>query len=203
MRQLSLFKADDARPDGLVYWPDFISFQEERELIVRFSGLSLVPFQFGAFEGKRRVASFGWKYDYAEQRLVRAAAIPNWIGPIIARVEAATALRPGAVQQLLFTEYIPGAGIGWHRDKKAFGMVCGLSLASACPFRFRRKSAAKWERFTMSCDRRSLYSMFGEARSAWEHSISPVGELRYSITFRTMANAQGNLEAPKDPTRGQ
>jgi len=30
--------------------------------------------------------------------------------------------------------------------------------------------------------------MSGDARSVWEHSIAPVDELRYSITFRTIAN---------------
>jgi len=38
------------------------------------------------------------------------------------------------------------------------------------------------------CDCHSLYAMSGTARSVWEHSIAPVDELRYSITFRTLAN---------------
>ncbi len=188
MSQLPLFEAKDEKPDGLLYWPDFVSPEEEQELTGRFSSLALAPFQFGGFEGKRRVASFGWRYDYSEQRITRSAEIPDWIRPIIARVEEVASLRAGDVQQLLFTEYVPGAGIGWHRDKKAFGAVCGLSLASACPFRFRRKSGAKWQRYTLRCDRRSLYAMSGAARSVWEHSIAPVGELRYSITFRTMVS---------------
>src|SRR5947199_2645864 len=133
--QLVLF-SDDRKPPGLRYQPDFVSEEEERTLIGRFKDLPLIPFQFGAFEGKRRVASFGWKYDYGGQRITRAAVIPEWMRPIIARVEQAAALRD-TVEQLLFAEYTLGAGIGWHRDKKAFGTVCGLSLASACPFRFR------------------------------------------------------------------
>lgn len=188
MRQLSLFEAKAEKPDGLLYWPDFVSLEEEHELTERFASLPLAPFQFGAFEGKRRVASFGWKYDYTQQRMTSAAEIPHWIRPVIARVEKAAAMRTGDVQQLLFTEYVPGAGIGWHRDKRAFGIVCGLSLASACPFRFRRKAGSGWQRYTLNCDRRSLYAMSGDARSVWEHSIAPVDELRYSITFRTMAN---------------
>src|SRR5256885_15513706 len=131
MSQPHLFKSEERKPDGLHYWPNFISAEEERELTGRFSSLPLIPFQFGAFEGKRRVASFGWKYDYGAQRIARAAEIPEWIRPIIARLEQAAALRD-TVEQLLFTEYAPGAGTGWHRDKKAFGTVCGLSLASAC-----------------------------------------------------------------------
>jgi alkylated DNA repair dioxygenase AlkB len=33
---------------------------------------------------------------------------------------------------------------------------------------------------------RSLYVMRRKIRSDWEHSIPPVKELRYSITFRTV-----------------
>ena len=34
---------------------------------------------------------------------------------------------------------------------------------------------------------REDHRMTGDARHVWEHSIPPVAELRYSITFRTMA----------------
>jgi alkylated DNA repair dioxygenase AlkB len=33
---------------------------------------------------------------------------------------------------------------------------------------------------------RSAYLMTGEARNRYEHSIPPVADLRYSITFRTL-----------------
>jgi alkylated DNA repair dioxygenase AlkB len=72
--------------------------------------------------------------------------------------------------------------------------VFGLSLAAACPFRFRRKSGKRWERFTLDVQPRSLYLMTGEARWLWEHSIPPVTALRYSVTFRTLARDQ-NLSA--------
>jgi alkylated DNA repair dioxygenase AlkB len=62
-----------------------------------------------------------------------------------------------------------------------------LSLGSACKFRFRRKGSGKWERFTLDAEPRSLYIMTGESRHVWEHSIPPMEEPRYSITFRSMA----------------
>ena len=83
------------------------------------------------------------------------------------------------------TEYDEGVGIGWHRDKPHFDEIFGLSLASACKFRFRRK-AETWDRFTLSAESRSLYVMTGETRNSWEHSIPAVEAQRYSITFRTM-----------------
>lgn len=145
-----------------------------------------MPFQFGAFEGKRRVASFGWRYDYSQQKLQEADELPAWITTYCARIEAFAGLRPGEVRQVLCTEYDDGVGIGWHRDKPHFDEVFGLSLASACNLRFRRKAGEKWERFTLEAEPRSLYMMSGEARQLWQHSIPPVERPRYSITFRTM-----------------
>lgn len=96
-------------------------------------------------------------------------------------------LAPGSIAQVLCTEYYTGTGIGWHRDKCHYDQVFGLSLASACKFRFRRKSGTRWERHTLDAQPRSLYVMTGAARHAWEHSIPPVETPRYSITFRTIA----------------
>src|SRR5947199_7139807 len=140
--QLVLF-SDDRKPPGLRYQPDFVSEEEERTLIGRFKDLSLSPFQFGAFEGKRRVASFGWRYSYTSHCLEKADELPGWIAPIQARVESFAGLADGAIRQLLLTEYDVGAGIGWHRDKPHFDKVFGLSLLSACRLRFRRKFGAK------------------------------------------------------------
>jgi alkylated DNA repair dioxygenase AlkB len=103
------------------------------------------------------------------------------------------ALAPEQFQQALITEYAPGAGIGWHRDKSVFGEVVGFSLHSACPFRFRLKSGTKWRRFTLNVEPRSMYHLTGSARDDWEHSILPVAALRYSVTFRTVRSPQQHV----------
>jgi alkylated DNA repair dioxygenase AlkB len=186
-QQLSLFSPATMGPRGLRYYPEIITPSMEFHLIERIRGLPLVPFQFGAYEGKRRVASFGFKYDYAERRLQEAEEVPEWLAPVIERVEAYGG--PTAkIRQVLCTEYDVGVGIGWHRDKPHFDEVFGLSLGSACKFRFRRRIGERWERFTLDAEPRSLYIMTGESRHVWEHSIPPVEEPRYSITFRSMAN---------------
>jgi alkylated DNA repair dioxygenase AlkB len=185
--QLALFP-ESTSPEGLGYRVDFIAPEQEQILIAHIRALPLSPFQFGVFEGKRRVVSFGWRYDLSRQRLEQTAAIPPWIKPTIAQIETFAALRPGAIRHVLFTEYEVGAGIGWHRDKKHFDLVFGLSLASACKFRFRRKRGASWQRFILDAEPRSLYVMSGESRRIWEHSIPQVDTVRYSITFRTLAD---------------
>jgi alkylated DNA repair dioxygenase AlkB len=88
-------------------------------------------------------------------------------------------------QHVLLTEYAPGAGIGWHRDKPVFDEVVGISLGSPCLFRFRRKAGLKWERASVVAEPRSAYVLQGPSRTEWEHSIPAVDHLRYSITFRS------------------
>src|SRR5262249_47198377 len=133
--QLSMFADESARPEGLHYWPDFISAQEEAALIGHIRALPLAPFQFGIYEGKRRVVFFGSRYDFTHQRLEAAEELPVWLVPLAGRVECFAALPSGSIKHALCTEYDVGAGIGWHRDKKHFDQVFGLSLGSACKFR--------------------------------------------------------------------
>jgi len=178
-----------AGPEGLRYAPEFVSEEVEHDLIARIAELPLKPFQFGAFEGHRRVKSFGFRHDYTLQKLTESDPIPDWLNRVARSVEAFGNLREGSVRQVLCTQYDAGVGIGWHRDKAHFGKVFGLSLRSACKFRLRRRRGDRWERCTLRAEPRSLYVMEGEARHDWEHSIPAVEARRYSITFRTMANA--------------
>jgi alkylated DNA repair dioxygenase AlkB len=142
-------------------------------LLAHLRELPLEPFQFGAFEGKRRIASFGFRNDYKLNGIEQAKTIPAWLTPFIERVEdfGGSGIR---IAQVLCTEYSAGVGIGWHRDKPQFGSVFGLSLGSACAFRFRRRLGKKWERATLEVMPRSLYAMEGEARHIWQHSIACV-----------------------------
>ena len=59
-------------PDGFVYRPDFISPAEEAELLAWLATLPFEAFQFHGYEGKRRVVSYGWQYDFSRSHLVKA-----------------------------------------------------------------------------------------------------------------------------------
>ena len=136
--QLALFESLPPEPEGLRYAADFVPPETEQKLIFGIRHLPLLPFQFGQFEGKRRVASFGFRYDYALRQLQRSEPIPAWLDEIVAKVEAfggpATQIR-----QVLCTEYDAGVGIGWHRDKPHFDRIFGLSLGSASVPQDRRQ----------------------------------------------------------------
>jgi alkylated DNA repair dioxygenase AlkB len=185
VEQFALFADAPRSPEGLSYACEFISAAVERELIARLASLPLQPFQFGRYEGKRRVMSFGWRHDYWQRRSLPTEPVPDWLVPLTEQIEAFG--RPGApIAQILCTEYEAGVGIGWHRDKSHFDRIFGVSLAAPCSLRFRRAAGASWERFTLAVAPRSLYAMAGPARLVWEHSIPGVEARRYSITFRTL-----------------
>ena len=82
MTQLGLFADPQAGPAGLRYTEEFVEAAVEQALIGRIAALPLQRFQFGAFEGNRRVASFGYRYDYTLQRLTEAEPIPDWLLPL-------------------------------------------------------------------------------------------------------------------------
>jgi alkylated DNA repair dioxygenase AlkB len=185
--QLPLFAQKSCAPEGLVYAAEFISPAIERDLIERVAALTLQPFQFGQYQGKRRVASFGFRYDYTLRRLQQADPIPRWLAPLIDHVEGFGG-PDTKIAQVLCTEYDTGVGIGWHRDKPHFDRIFGLSLSSPCRFRFRRAAGDNWERFALDTAARSIYLMAGAARQDWEHSIPAVQAPRHSITFRTMVD---------------
>jgi alkylated DNA repair dioxygenase AlkB len=195
--QFALFADAPATPDGLRYVADFIPEAVERDLIARVAALPLQPFQFGQYECKRRVASFGWRYDYSERRLISADPISDWLAPLIEKVEAFGGPQT-RIGQILCTEYEAGTGIGWHRDKSHFGRIFGVSLGSSCRLRFRRQAGDGWERLTLDVAPGSIYAMSGPSRFEWEHSIPAVDTLRYSITLRTLKGSDGK-SIPRAP----
>jgi alkylated DNA repair dioxygenase AlkB len=173
-------------PVGLRLRADILTASEEVELIARLAGLPFAPFQFRGFEGRRRVVSFGWRYDFAQGRLKAAECLPAFLAPVRDRAAALLEVGPERLEQVLVTEYAPGAAIGWHKDRPEFGAVAGVSLGAPCTFRLRRRSGAGWERRSFMAEPRGAYSLDGPARTEWEHSIPAVEALRYSLTFRTL-----------------
>ncbi|MET1110889.1 MAG: alpha-ketoglutarate-dependent dioxygenase AlkB [Allosphingosinicella sp.] len=179
--------APPAGPAGLVYEPGFLAPGEERSLAGRIAALPFKPFEFHGFTGNRRTVSFGLHYAFDGSGLGEAEQFPDWLEPLRARAAALAGRGPDAFVHALLIEYAPGAGIGWHRDRPVFGDVVGISLLAPAPLRFRRRAGAKWERFTLAAEPRSAYLLRGAARHEWEHSIPPLGTLRYSVTLRTLA----------------
>ena len=174
-------------PEGFRYRPELIGPADESALLARVRALPFREFEFHGYTGKRRVVSFGWHYDFSARHLRKAEDIPEYLLALREAAAAFAGLGPGEFPHVLVTEYGPGAGIGWHRDKGVFGRVVGVSLLAPCMLRFRRAAGPrKWERANVEAAPRSAYLLSGPARGEWEHSIPPVDAPRYSITFRTL-----------------
>ncbi|APO79353.1 2OG-Fe(II) oxygenase family protein (plasmid) [Rhizobium etli 8C-3] len=184
-QQADLFgQAQPRLPEGFGYQPAVVPETIQSDLLREIRELPLKPFDFHGFEGKRRIISYGWKYDFDTERVRRIGEVPSFLLPVRSLAAASAAIEPDQLQQALITEYAPGAPIGWHRDKKVFGRVIGVSLLSPCTFRLRRRAGSNWERVSVIAEPGSVYLLSGAARSEWEHSIPPVEQLRYSVTFR-------------------
>lgn len=176
-------------PEGFRYAPDLIGVADEARLVETFGALPFKEFEFHGFLGKRRVVSFGVRYDFNGGGLKSAEPMPQFLEPVRERAAAFARLAAEDLRHALITEYRPGTAIGWHRDRPDYSDVIGVSLVSPCTFRLRRKRGTAWERAAIRLEPRSVYLMHGPSRDDWEHSIPAVEELRYSITFRSLRPA--------------
>jgi DNA oxidative demethylase len=160
-----------------------VTESEEKELAERIRGLELAPVRMRGVDARRRAAHFGWVYGYESWQISPGPAIPDFLLPLRERAAPLAAVSPTELVEVLVNEYPAGAGIGWHRDAPAFGLVIGVSLLSISRLRFRREGARSR---SVTLEARSAYLLEGPARNQWQHSLAPTAALRYSITFRTL-----------------
>jgi alkylated DNA repair dioxygenase AlkB len=179
-------------PAGLVYRPEFVTPEEERELVGWIEGLELGPVVMHGQAARRTVRHYGYDYDYeARGRVAPGEPMPPELVPLRDRGAELAGLAPEELVQALVTRYPAGAPIGWHRDAPAFGaQIVGVSLESASRMRFQRGEADERRVWELALEPRSAYVLGGPARSEWQHSIPPVPGLRYSITFRPLRVGQ-------------
>src|SRR6185503_10579987 len=195
---MSLFTPDT--PPGFQYRDDFISAAEEAALLEDITRIEFSNYEMRGVIAKRRVAFFGASYDKGD---VAAPPIPDFLRPLMTRAATWAGIEPDGFAMALINEYRAGAPIGWHRDAPQYGIVAGISLRSAGRMRFRpyvspgvSASGRRTATHEIVLPPRSAYLLTGEARSAYEHSIPPVAELRYSLTFRTL-RAGRSLRLPR------
>jgi len=196
MTQPGLFPAPPSvtAPSGFAYRPAAFTEAEERAWLDMLRPLPFKPFEFHGYLGKRRIVSFGWRYDYGGRRLRASTPMPDFLLPLRERAAALAGLDADRLQQALVTEYDIGAPIGWHRDKPMFEDVVALSFLSSCRLRLRRRHGDGWQRWSSEIAPRSLYRLSGPARHEWEHSIPPLDARRYSVTFRTFVEDFSSIQ---------
>jgi alkylated DNA repair dioxygenase AlkB len=179
--------AGSALPPGMRYALDFLDAATEATLLARIKALPLQNAEYLQYTARRRIVSYGGKYDFTHQRMLEAEPIPDWLQPL--KVDAArwAGFDPDLVAQSLIAEYAPGTPLGWHRDVPDYESIVGISLGGVAVMRFRRYPPQKPARaeLKLTLTPRSIYTLQRDARWGWQHAVSPTKALRYSITFRT------------------
>ena len=204
--QASLPFTQDAPADvpGLRFVPEFLSAAEEQALLRAIDGLELVQAQYKQYTARRRVASFGGKFDYDTNELRPAPPIPDSLAPLRARVAQWLGVDPARFAHLMVAEYRPGTPLGWHRDVPDFESIVGVSLLGTAHMKFRPYPHAPGragKSVTLELPPRSAYVLEGPVRWQWQHSIAETAELRYSISLRTRRGTPLLLPpGPSDPT---
>jgi hypothetical protein len=109
--QPSLFpnRSSHSFPQGFAYCPEAISAEDESRVLAQLADLPFKEFQFRGFEGKRRVVSFGWRYDFNDHKVLQADPIPQFLLEVYRKVEAVSGFVLQNLQQVLVTEYAPRA----------------------------------------------------------------------------------------------
>jgi alkylated DNA repair dioxygenase AlkB len=190
--QYPLFDTARSFPNGLVYRPDFITPAEEAALVRALAGIPMAHPLTNGYAAKRRIANFGWSFDFDEERLVPGPPLPGFLLGFARKIAKWLAIPQHCVVEALINEYPRGAQLGWHRDNESFEKIVGISLSSFARMRFR--PLAKLRDGTMTradildidLEPRSAYIMQGPVRWGWQHSVAATKDLRYSITFRTL-----------------
>ncbi|MBA2536085.1 MAG: alpha-ketoglutarate-dependent dioxygenase AlkB [Actinobacteria bacterium] len=176
------------QPEGLVFRRGFLSEDEEHELLAAIGPLEFRTTTMRGQTARRTVRHYGYDYDYESYgKLVRGQPLPDWLTVIRNRGASFAGVDPDDLVQALVSRYPPDAPIGWHRDAPMFGVkIVGVSLRAASRMCFQRTVSGLRHVLELELPPRSAYVLAGAARSAWQHSIPPVKELRYSITFRRL-----------------
>lgn len=193
MIQHELFPSvpDDAFARGFAYEPAFLSQAEEEALVGEIERLPLAQAEYKGFLATRRIVSYGGRYDFSAQRLQPGQPIAPFLWPLRARAAGWVGRSADDFTHALIAQYPSGSQLGWHRDVPDFELVVGISLVSPCRMRFRRYPPGFREKsFALDIEPRSIYRLQDEARWAWQHSVTPVPALRYSITFRTVSGTE-------------
>jgi alkylated DNA repair dioxygenase AlkB len=186
-------------PAGFSYRPNFLSEEEERQLLSQLRQLPFESALYRGFTAKRRIVAFGVLYSFETNELSPGPPVPEFLCSLRSRLgELAMDRAPEAFVEALATEYSPGATIGWHRDAPQFGgTVIGVSLAASCRMRLRLEAEDEYLITSLELAPRSAYVMQGEARWRWQHSIPAVAAERYSITFRTLRSGEKTKAGPQ------
>ncbi|XP_015918171.1 tRNA (carboxymethyluridine(34)-5-O)-methyltransferase alkbh8 isoform X2 [Parasteatoda tepidariorum] len=198
-------------PKGLVLLEEFITEEEEKELLAVINKED--DFNDESSLKHRKVKHYGYKFIYGSNNINKnqplEMKIPDVCIPHLKKL-VSLQLLPRIPDQLTVNHYQPGQGIPPHVDTHSpfeDGIV-SLSLSSQVVMNFYSPHG---EIVSVSLPRRSALVMLGESRYLWKHGITPrkqdiirsessghltllARSLRTSLTFRLTREGECNCE---------
>src|SRR5215470_2624953 len=84
--QAQLFTGKAEWPAGFTYAPEFLSQAQEAELLELIRELPFEAAQYKEWRARRRIVSFGGRYDYSQNELGEAPPIPAFLHPLRAQL---------------------------------------------------------------------------------------------------------------------
>jgi alkylated DNA repair dioxygenase AlkB len=188
------------RIKGLKYIPEFITSQEQNELINNISSNPWLT------DIKRRVQHYGYKYDYKARGIdysMFLGELPAWVNNLAKRLFNENYIEQQP-DQVIVNEYQPGQGIANHIDcEPCFGeTIISISLISSCIMDFIHSKTK--EKVELLLEPGSLVVINNEARHIWTHGIQArkadiyngrkiARNLRISLTFRKVIIKNENI----------
>ncbi|RZF38312.1 hypothetical protein LSTR_LSTR016255 [Laodelphax striatellus] len=171
------------KPNGLSVLENFITEDEERDLLNSISFHNTTHSGNPALLKHRRVKHYGYEFQYSNNNVNINEKLPESV-PKACDILGEKLKKHGWTNprwppdQLTVNEYQPGQeifvnpGIPAHIDThSAFeSPIMSLSLLSDCVMEFRH---ADGSHFPLHLPRRSMLIMDGEARYDWTHAIKP------------------------------
>ena len=189
--EIPKFHVRSALVPGLTYVPEFISLDEENQLMQIIDQCS-----WDTSSLRRRVQQYGWRYDYNDRRVdtnSRLGPLPEWAESLALRL-VSSRLLDQLPDQVIVNDYRLDEGISKHIDKPGIFAdgIAMLSLHESWHMVFRPPAGGS--KVAQLLDRRSVAIMQGDARYKWTHEIPKrkyePGRItrgrRISLTFRTV-----------------
>src|SRR5688572_29584633 len=116
----TLFSLEPILPNGFNYCENFITQEEEHELITAIMSMELHSLLFQGFEAKRKTASFGYDWSFEKRTLSKGKDISPVFDSLLDKVARQLKKEKNDFAELLVTEYPVESVINWHRDAPPF-----------------------------------------------------------------------------------
>src|SRR3954469_13997317 len=92
-------------PEGFVYQAEFLSADEEAELLTRIEGMQFSSIEMRGMVAKRRAIHLGLDYDYTTFKVTPGPPVPEFLLPVRERVGGWIGAEANKFVEVLIQEY--------------------------------------------------------------------------------------------------